>query len=75
MGGTRAGGLKAQATNKQRYGEDFYKHIGHMGGKLSHAGGFKDRELARRAGKIGGMKSRRGKAKARVDNSATISAP
>jgi len=33
MTGTKAGGLKAGKTNKERYGEDFYKKIGAMGGK------------------------------------------
>lgn len=52
----RQGGLKAAVTNKQRHGEDFYKLIGSMGGKLGGGkGGFKtDRELASRAGKVGG---------------------
>ena len=63
MPGTRAGGLKAAATNRARYGNDFYQNIGLIGGKLSVGGGFAaDRELAARAGKIGGTKSKRGKA-------------
>lgn len=33
MSGTRAGGLKCAATNKQIHGEDFYKRIGFIGGK------------------------------------------
>lgn len=62
MPGNKAGGLKARDTNKARYGEDFYKKIGSVGGKKGTTGGFwADRELARRAGAIGGRKSRRGK--------------
>ena len=63
MPGTRAGGLKAAATNRARYGDDFYQNIGIIGGKLSVGGGFAaDRELARRAGAKGGKISKRGKA-------------
>lgn len=61
MGGTLEGGKKAAATNKLKYGRDFYARIGQMGGKLGRTGGFyANRELARRAGQIGGRKSRRG---------------
>jgi general stress protein YciG len=47
-------------TNRARYGIDFYAKIGAKGGSLGHTGGFCDRELARRAGSIGGKKSKRG---------------
>lgn len=61
MSGTKAGGLKAAATNKKNHGADFYKKIGAKGGKNGHTGGFAaNRELARTAGAIGGQKSRRG---------------
>jgi general stress protein YciG len=64
MAGTKAGGLKASATNKQRWGEDFYKRIGAKGGRNGHTGGFAaNRELASIAGKKGGSISRRGKSK------------
>ena len=64
MAGTKAGGQKAAATNKAKYGKDFYARIGQMGGKLGHTGGFyADRELAREAGRVGGRISRRGAAK------------
>lgn len=62
MSGTKVSGKKAAATNKRKYGEDFYIKIGALGGKASNTGGFTNRELARRAGRIGGRISRRGKA-------------
>lgn len=62
MAGTQAGGKKTAATNKQRYGLDFYKQIGHKGGKISRGGGFaSSRELATEAGRKGGQASRRTK--------------
>jgi len=63
MAGTKLGGQKAAATNKTKYGKDFYARIGQMGGKLGHTGGFyANRELARTAGQAGGRISRRTKA-------------
>lgn len=35
MAGTKAGGLKATATNIERHGKDFYKRIGRKGEKLA----------------------------------------
>ena len=32
MSGTKAGGMKAAATNKAKYGEGFYARIGKRGG-------------------------------------------
>ncbi|MEK7096009.1 MAG: hypothetical protein AAB896_01835 [Patescibacteria group bacterium] len=64
MAGTTAGGAKAAATNKNKYGKDFYARIGAMGGKMGHTGGFyANRELARKAGAKGGRISRRGVSK------------
>lgn len=64
MAGTKAGGLKAAATNKKRHGKDFYSCIGIMGGRNGHTGGFAaNHELARIAGAKGGRKSKRGPAK------------
>lgn len=62
MAGTKEGGKKAAKTNKEKYGEDFYIRNGRKGGQNGHTGGFAaNRALARVAGRIGGMKSKRGK--------------
>ena len=73
MAGTKDGGAKAAATNRSKYGRDFYARIGSMGGKLGKTGGFasstvgKDgltgKQRAALAGAAGGRISRRGKAK------------
>lgn len=63
MAGTKAGGQKAAATNKAKYGKDFYARIGAAGGQKGRTGGFyANRELARLAGQKGGRISRRNKA-------------
>ena len=60
MAGTVAGGRAAAATNKQRYGNDFYAKIGAIGGRKGTTGGFfANRELARIAGAKGGRISKR----------------
>lgn len=54
MAGTKAGGVKAAATNKAKYGEDFYRELGRKGGRNGHTGGFAaNPELAREAGRKG----------------------
>lgn len=73
MPGNRAGGLKAAATNKHRYGENWYARIGRIGGQNGNTGGFaaeepgKDgltgAERAKIAGAKGGHISKRGPAK------------
>ena len=64
MAGTKAGGLKAAATNIERHGKDFYKEVGRKGGIAGNTGGFAaNPELAKIAGRKGGLISRRGKAK------------
>ncbi len=61
MAGTKLGGQLAAATNKAKYGRDFYARIGALGGKLGRTGGFfANRELAREAGRKGGKISKRG---------------
>jgi hypothetical protein len=62
MAGNKAGGTKTAAANKVKYGKDFYKRIGAMGGAKGTTGGFAaNRELARRAGALGGRISKRKK--------------
>jgi uncharacterized protein len=58
---SKTGGIQAAKTNKERHGEDYYQRLGAMGGKANPhtSGGFKDKKLAKRAGKIGGATSRR----------------
>lgn len=66
MSGTKEGGKRAATTNKAKHGEDFYKSIGHKGGSKSHPETrpfTTNPELAKRAGRAGGLKSKRGKAK------------
>lgn len=62
MAGTVEGGKAAAATNKLKYGEDFYGKIGAKGGRIGRTGGFAaNRELARIVGAKGGRISRRSK--------------
>ncbi len=64
MAGTKAGGLKAAQTNREKYGKEFYSQIGRKGGQNGHTGGFAaNPALARIAGAKGGRISRRGPAK------------
>lgn len=66
MAGTREGGAKTAKVNKERYGQDYYKRIGSIGGKASNTGGFwykkyveNDVEAVCEAGRKGGRISRR----------------
>lgn len=60
MSGTKAGGLKASKTMKEKYGDDYFALMGRKGGLNGHTGGFyANRELASIAGRKGGLKSRR----------------
>lgn len=67
MAGTTLGGKKAARTNESKYGKNFYRKIGAIGGAKSRGGGFTDdeagRERARIYGAIGGRISKRGKSK------------
>ena len=58
---TKIGGAKAAATNKARYGKDFYKIIGAKGGRNGHTGGFASNiALAAVAGRKGGKRGKAG---------------
>jgi len=60
MAGTKDGGRMATKTMKEKYGEDYFKNIGSKGGKAKVPKGFAlNRELASKAGAIGGRISRR----------------
>lgn len=60
MAGTKVGGRMATKTMKEKYGEDYFKNIGSKGGKAKVPKGFAlNRELASKAGAIGGRISRR----------------
>lgn len=64
MAGTKAGGVKAAATNKKIHGDDFYRKIGQKGGKNGKGPGYKggfasSKELAKKAGAKGGKRSSR----------------
>lgn len=62
MPGTKEGGIKAAQKNMLRHGKNFYARIGAIGGKRGTTGGFAaNRELARIAGRKGGLISRRRK--------------
>lgn len=64
MSGTKAGALKAKNTIIDKYGVNYYKNIGSIGGKATGLKGFAlNRDLARKAGAKGGKISKRGKAK------------
>lgn len=65
MAGTKEGGKKTAATNIKKYGEDYYRKIGGIGGHNGHTGGFDQgeagKERARVYGAIGGKISKRRK--------------
>lgn len=64
MTGTKKGGLKTAKTIKERYGKDFYREMGRKGGRNGNTGGFFDNpELAKKAGRKGGLVSSRAKNK------------
>ena len=71
MAGTKDGGKAAAATNKAKYGTEFYAKIGAKGGRKGRTGGFASaqvgadgltgRQRAILAGAAGGRISRRTK--------------
>lgn len=76
MAGTKLGGQRAAATNKQKYGLDFYRRIGVEGGSRKGApkgfassivgpDGMTGKQRASVVGVIGGQTSRRTKREAK----------
>ena len=66
MSGTKLGGKKTAQTNKEKYGENYYKELGRKGGSVKHpeTRWFNThRDLASKLGKKGGHISKRGKSK------------
>jgi general stress protein YciG len=71
MSGTMTGGVKTAETNKKKYGSDYYRNIGKLGGLKSRGGGFASNivgadgltgaERARVAGAKGGKISKKNK--------------
>lgn len=60
MAGTRIGGMRSAESNIRQYGEDFYRRIGSMGGAKGRTGGFyANHELAKVAGRLGGLNGSR----------------
>ena len=60
MSQTKAGAKKVAKTNKERYGEDFYKRIGSIGGKNGRGHVFGHGKVDPRViGAIGGAISKR----------------
>lgn len=71
MAGTKAGGMKAAASNKAK-DPNFYAKIGAKGGRNGKTGGFAaNPSLARIAGAKGGRISRRRKATDVASNDTT----
>lgn len=65
MAGSKASGLKAAETIKEKFGDDYYQNIGAIGGKKGTADGTikgfaaMSPEKRAAAGAIGGSRSRR----------------
>lgn len=70
MPGNRIGGLKCAATNKAKYGDDWYKKIGAIGGRngIGKGGFASNHTLAQLAGAKGGRLSRRGKSPKTIES-------
>jgi DNA invertase Pin-like site-specific DNA recombinase len=74
---TKQGAAKAKKTNLERHGNDYFERIGAIGGRKKgvakgFAAGAAGRERARRAGSIGGARSRRGRKVIEVDKTDEI---
>lgn len=60
MAGTITGGLQAAKSNKERHGTDYYVELDRKGGLKKVPKGFAISGKASEAGRIGGLRSRRG---------------
>lgn len=59
---TKEGAKKAKQTLYDKYGKDYFSKMGALGGAAGNTGGFyANRELARKAGRLGGQRSKRRK--------------
>lgn len=75
MSGTYMGGLQTAKTNKEKYGEDYYKKIGAIGGRkiTDKPKGFAaNNDLARAAGRIGGTVSSRSRRLTQAEKEAAL---
>lgn len=69
MAQTKEGALKAQQTILEKYGKEHYANMGRIGGKAKVPKGFAlDLDRAREAGRLGGTRGKRGKAKLSTGN-------
>lgn len=60
MTATIKGGKKAAKSNKERWGSDFYKRIGQIGGSAKVQKGFAKSGKSESAGSTGGKRSKIG---------------
>lgn len=62
MAGSTESAKKAAASNKKKYGSDFYTRIGKLGGSHKHPlkGFGSDHDKAAEAGRLGGLRSKAG---------------
>lgn len=56
MSQTAEGALKAKDTILRKYGNDYWKNMGKIGGKASSTGGFGQGEIGRQRAKLAGSK-------------------
>ena len=62
MAGTKAGALKTKETNLRKFGSDYYKRIGALGGSVNRPESrsfYLDREFAKQASAKGHESKRR----------------
>lgn len=73
MAQTKAGAAKATKTMYEKYGENFFRRVGKIGGQNGHTGGlYNNPERAKQLGSKGGSVSKRGKTFIREENGKRI---